>query len=69
MRLALPDGEDIYQFIWTHHHILMDGWCGPWLSGVLSFYQAFSKGQDLQLEPICSYRNYIAWLKSRIYPN
>jgi len=21
--------EDIYQFIWTHHHILMDGWCGP----------------------------------------
>jgi len=21
--------EDIYQFLWTHHHILMDGWCGP----------------------------------------
>jgi len=31
----------------------------------LSFYQAFSKGQDLQLEPICSYRNYIAWLKKQ----
>jgi len=32
MRLALFQmDEDIYQFIWTHHHILM-GWCGPWLS-------------------------------------
>jgi len=33
MRLALFQmDEDIYQFLWTHHHILMDGWCGPWLS-------------------------------------
>jgi len=30
MRLALFQmDEDIYQFLWTHHHILMDGWCGP----------------------------------------
>ena len=28
MRLSVIDfGDDIYEFIWSFHHILMDGWC------------------------------------------
>lgn len=45
MHLALFQmGEDIYQFIWTHHHILMDGWCGPLvIKEFLSFIKRSAK--------------------------
>jgi len=67
MRLALFHlALDTYQFVWTHHHILMDGWCGALvIKEFLSFYQAFSKNRPLQLEPVCSYSKYIAWLKKQ----
>nr|WP_308737839.1 non-ribosomal peptide synthetase [Nostoc sp. 'Peltigera membranacea cyanobiont' N6] len=65
MRLALFQvGSNAYQFVWTSHHILIDGWCMPLIfKEVFGFYEAFSKGQDLLLEPSHPYRNYIAWLK------
>ncbi|MEH2442404.1 amino acid adenylation domain-containing protein [Nostoc sp.] len=65
MRLALFQvGSNAYQFVWTSHHILIDGWCMPLIfKEVFGFYEAFSKGQDLLLEPTHPYRNYIAWLK------
>ncbi|MFS0516454.1 condensation domain-containing protein [Nostoc sp. UIC 10607] len=67
MRLALLQmGEETYQFVWTHHHILMDGWCVPLVfQEVLSCYQAFSKGQNLQLKPVRPYRDYITWLQQQ----
>jgi len=67
MRFALFQvGSNAYQFIWTSHHILTDGWCVPLiLKEVFAFYEAFSKGQDLFLEPSHPYRNYIAWLKQQ----
>ncbi len=67
MRLALfRVSSNAYQFIWTSHHILTDGWCVPLIfKEVFAFYEAFSKGQDLLLEPSHPYRNYIAWLKQQ----
>ncbi|MBP5972965.1 TauD/TfdA family dioxygenase [Brasilonema sp. CT11] len=67
MRLALFQmADDTYQLVWTRHHILMDGWCQPIVfNEFLSFYQAFSKGQNLQLKPSRPYRDYIAWLKKQ----
>ena len=67
MRLALFQvGSNAYQFIWTSHHILADGWCVPLIfKEVFALYEAFSKGQDLFLEPSHPYRNYIAWLKQQ----
>ncbi|MDZ8258877.1 non-ribosomal peptide synthetase [Nostoc sp. ChiQUE01b] len=67
MRFALFQVDaNAYQFIWTSHHILTDGWCVPLiLKEVFAFYEAFSKGQDLLLEPSHPYRNYIAWLKQQ----
>ncbi len=65
MRLALFQiGENAYQFVWTFHHILVDGWSVALiLKEVLACCKAFSRGQDLPLEPSCPYRNYITWLK------
>ncbi|MBD2253936.1 amino acid adenylation domain-containing protein [Nostoc parmelioides FACHB-3921] len=67
MRFALFQvSTNTYQFVWTSHHILTDGWCVPLIfKEVFAFYEAFSKGQDLSLEPSHPYRNYIAWLKQQ----
>ncbi|MEA5621861.1 condensation domain-containing protein [Nostoc sp. UHCC 0251] len=67
MRLALfQTDENTYQLVWTSHHILMDGWCGPLLfQEFLSCYQALSQGQDLYLKPVRPYKDYIAWLKQQ----
>ncbi|MBO0797275.1 MAG: TauD/TfdA family dioxygenase [Blastocatellia bacterium] len=65
MRLALFRlADDAYQFTWTHHHILLDGWSLPILfKEVFAFYEAFRKGADLRLEKGRPYRDYIAWLQ------
>jgi amino acid adenylation domain-containing protein len=63
-------GEDTYQLVWTNHHILMDAWCRPILyKELLDFYQAFSEGKDLRLEPSRPYRDYITWLQQQDLSN
>jgi alpha-ketoglutarate-dependent taurine dioxygenase len=65
MRLALFRlADDAYQFTWTHHHILLDGWSMPNLfKEVFAFYEAFRQGIELRLEKSRPYRDYIAWLQ------
>jgi amino acid adenylation domain-containing protein len=66
LRLALFRTPNAYQFLLSHHHILMDGWCGPLILGeVMAFYEAFCSNQDLQLPPPRPYREYIAWLQKQ----
>ncbi len=56
--------DDAYEFVWCHHHALLDGWSVPIVfQEVLAFYDAFSRGGDLRLEPPRPYRDYIVWLK------
>jgi amino acid adenylation domain-containing protein/non-ribosomal peptide synthase protein (TIGR01720 family) len=58
--------DNTYQFILSHHHLLMDGWCLPIvLKEVWAFYQAFDRGENLYLNPPPPYRNYIAWLRQQ----
>jgi len=67
MRLVLIDlGGDAHQFVWSHHHVLMDGWCNTLLQKeFLAHYEAFAAGRDLHLPPPRPYRDYIAWLRRR----
>jgi amino acid adenylation domain-containing protein/non-ribosomal peptide synthase protein (TIGR01720 family) len=67
IRLYLLQLDDnIYQFVWCHHHILFDGWSLPLIwKDLFKFYQAISQGQSLELQPTISYRNYIAWLQQQ----
>ena len=56
--------DNNYQFVWSHHHLLMDGWClSIVLKEVWAFYEAFNRGENLYLEAPPPYRNYIAWLR------
>lgn len=60
MRLTLIQMEDERtEFIWTHHHILLDGWSlARVLKEVLDLYL---KGQ-IPLSPGRPFRDYIVWL-------
>jgi len=58
--------KDIYQFIWSHHHLLLDGWSLPIiLKEVFAFYNAIAQGQDLYPATQRPYRDYILWLQQQ----
>jgi amino acid adenylation domain-containing protein/non-ribosomal peptide synthase protein (TIGR01720 family) len=56
-------GQRKYQLIWSHHHILMDGWCfGILFSDLLDMYQRRLHQQTIPMEPVTGYSEYIRWL-------
>ncbi|MEH2354895.1 non-ribosomal peptide synthetase [Nostoc sp.] len=67
IRLALIQVADsAYQFVFSYHHILMEGWSLTWLwKEFYEFYNAFCKGQDLHLEYPRPFREYISWLQQQ----
>jgi amino acid adenylation domain-containing protein/non-ribosomal peptide synthase protein (TIGR01720 family) len=62
MRLATIRIDDKrHRFIWSCHHLLLDGWSMSRLFGeVLQAYDGVAVE-----EPACNYRDYIAWLAAR----
>ncbi|WP_133054583.1 non-ribosomal peptide synthetase, partial [Niastella populi] len=61
--IDLSAGE--YEFIWSHHHILMDGWCGSVLINDFNeLLSAAMKGSTADLPPVTPYSNYINWLRT-----
>ncbi|MBC6433148.1 amino acid adenylation domain-containing protein, partial [Nostoc sp. HG1] len=67
MHLALIQlNGDTYQFVWSSHHLLLDGWSMPLVfKDLLYFYQAIFQGETKTVQPTQSYRNYIAWLQKQ----
>lgn len=64
MRISiLKWAPDRYVCIWSHHHILMDGWClGIVIKDFLHIYQALDKGRLPDMPPVQPYGTYIKWL-------
>ncbi len=55
-----------FHFVWSWHHLLVDGWSIPLLlNDVFSFYNALCSGSPLALPHVRPYRDYIAWLRSQ----
>ncbi|NJM23735.1 MAG: AMP-binding protein, partial [Richelia sp. SM1_7_0] len=71
MRFTLVQLEEIsYNFTWSHHHLLLDGWSvASIFKEVFACYKAFSNGQEFYLEPIRPYRDYIVWLQQQNLSN
>lgn len=67
MRLTLIALRDnCHQFIWCHHHLLLDGWSMPLvIKEVFSCYEAFRQNLTLQLNPGRPFRDYIAWIQKQ----
>ncbi|WP_193200007.1 non-ribosomal peptide synthetase, partial [Nostoc sp. MG11] len=57
---------DIYEFIWSHHHLLLDGWSlSLVLQEVFTCYHVYQHSQPIQLAPTTPYQTYIAWLQAQ----
>ncbi|MDZ7968489.1 MAG: amino acid adenylation domain-containing protein [Nostoc sp. DedSLP03] len=67
MRFSLIQiADDIYEFVWSFHHLLIDGWSWPILcKEVFTFYNALIKGKYLYLNTPPPYQNYINWLQQQ----
>jgi non-ribosomal peptide synthase protein (TIGR01720 family) len=65
MRLALMRvGAREHLFVWTSHHLLLDGWSLPLVLGdVFQVYEATRRKEPATLERGRPYRDYIAWLR------
>ncbi len=61
--VELSEGE--YEFIWSHHHVLMDGWCtGVLINDFNELLSAALKGTTPDLSPVVPYADYINWLRT-----
>lgn len=62
-------GEHLYHFIWSHHHLLLDGWSVPLIMReVFSGYEAFRRGRAPQWPQPRPFRDYIRWLQQQDLP-
>ncbi len=58
--------DDRWQMLWTHHHMLLDGWCVPLVyKEVMLAYRLLSRGESVQWPDAPVYENYIQWLQRR----
>jgi amino acid adenylation domain-containing protein/non-ribosomal peptide synthase protein (TIGR01720 family) len=63
MRLAVVrTSGTAHHVVWTHHHLLTDGWSTSMLLGEV--LQAYA-GQQARVVPAGTFRDYIAWLQGR----
>ncbi|WP_051250929.1 amino acid adenylation domain-containing protein [Paenibacillus harenae] len=57
---------DEYEMIWSHHHILMDGWClGIIINELFSMYGCLKRRETPALAPAQPYSDYIKWLEKQ----
>ncbi|MDP3718281.1 MAG: amino acid adenylation domain-containing protein [Acidobacteriota bacterium] len=67
MRCALIRIEATgWQFVWTHHHLLTDGWCLPiLLTEALAIYQGLLSGRAIAPHAGRPFRDYLHWLSQQ----
>jgi len=67
MRLTLFQiSDDTYRFLWSSHHLLMDGWSMPLVAGeFFASFDALSNGRTIELPATRPYRDYIVWLRKQ----
>ncbi|MEV4886450.1 amino acid adenylation domain-containing protein [Chitinophaga ginsengisegetis] len=67
MRLTvLQTGHREYELLWSHHHILMDGWCiGIIVRDFKEVYTRMLSGESISMGMVTPYSRYIEWLERR----
>ncbi|HKV16735.1 MAG TPA: condensation domain-containing protein, partial [Reyranella sp.] len=59
-------GPDRHRFIWSYHHLVLDGWSTPIVfSEVIDAYRAITVGKAAELPRPVPYRRHIAWLREQ----
>jgi amino acid adenylation domain-containing protein len=64
MRISIIKvGSKVYEVIWSHHHMVLDGWClGVVISDFIKIYQSLKYGKEHNLTKPYQYVDYINWL-------
>ncbi len=67
MRIALIQlEENVYRFVWSYHHVLIDGWSASMIfNDVFNFYEKLAQGHEFKVEPVRPFRDYITWLRQQ----
>ncbi|MCX6578643.1 MAG: amino acid adenylation domain-containing protein, partial [Candidatus Aminicenantes bacterium] len=65
MRVSIRRMEESeFEFTWSYHHILMDGWClGIINSEFFEIYTSYLENRPYRLPAVKPYRTYIQWLE------
>jgi len=59
-------GPDEHRLLWSHHHLLLDGWSFSLLAAeFLATYEALRRGEEPVPQRRHPFRDYIAWLESQ----
>ncbi|MCY8907532.1 amino acid adenylation domain-containing protein [Bacillus atrophaeus] len=67
MRTAVfKKGEASFEWVWSYHHILLDGWCfGVVVQDLFQVYNALREKKPYSLKPVKPYKEYIKWLEKQ----
>jgi amino acid adenylation domain-containing protein len=58
--------DETYEFVWSFHHLLVDGWSWPIIfKELFALYESIQNDQQLYLAPSRPYRDYINWLQQQ----
>ncbi|MFB1482715.1 non-ribosomal peptide synthase/polyketide synthase [Corallococcus sp. RDP092CA] len=61
---AVRLAEQVWRFLWSHHHLLLDGWStGLFFQEVFAIYDALRTRTAPPPASRASFRDYIAWLR------
>ncbi|MBW4666576.1 MAG: non-ribosomal peptide synthetase [Cyanomargarita calcarea GSE-NOS-MK-12-04C] len=56
--------DDYYEFIWSFHHIITDGWSSSIvMDELLQVYEALCEGKEIKFSSNRPFRDYIDWLQ------
>jgi amino acid adenylation domain-containing protein/non-ribosomal peptide synthase protein (TIGR01720 family) len=64
LRLSvLRFGDRSWRLVWTHHHLILDGWCRALvLDEVFATHAALGRGEEPVFPDPRPFRDYVAWL-------
>ena len=67
MRAAVfKKADKRYEWVWSYHHILLDGWCfGVVVQDLFQVYNALRENKPYSLKPVKPYKEYIKWLEKQ----
>ncbi len=65
-QVLIRTSEDTYRFVWSVHHLILDGWSsGIVRAELFALYEALRRGEQPDLKPVTPFNVYIAWLRSQ----
>ena len=67
MRVAVFQiNENKFEFIWSRHHIIMDGWCmGLLMKEFSEIYEMISHNVSVNLPAVGQYRSFVKWTEKQ----